>query len=128
MQDGTRCVCQHPHAFHCDGPAGQHLGGCPVAECDCEAFIEDVFTGIQPRETARATTGVTDQDAWEQAVRSETARANHGDGDAWERAVTCTGTSQSSHKQSQSRRSPNRDQAVLDAVRELGGDPNDPSA
>ena len=46
MQDGTRFVCQHPHAFHCDGPAGKHLGGCPLAECDCEAFIEDIFAGI----------------------------------------------------------------------------------
>jgi hypothetical protein len=126
MQEGTRCVCQHPQAFHCDGRAGEHHGECPVAECDCEAFVEDIFAGIPPSVKPGATSEGTDQDAWERAVLSETARANHDDKNAWDRTVT--GTPNPSHKQSPSDWSAKRDPAVLGALRALSGDPKDLSA
>jgi hypothetical protein len=117
--EGRICLCEHPQAFHWDNDKGDCLGRCGVAGCDCAAYDENVFAGIEPRHKKQS--APDDDDALARAMRAEEQRASSDEGD-WKWAVRAT---EKPRKERQRRRPPKRDRATLDALRALGGDPED---
>lgn len=117
--EGRVCLCEHPQAFHWKNPQGECLGNCGVLDCGCNAYDENVFAAIELRHKKQ--TAPTDEDALARAMRAEELSAPSGEGD-WDWAVRAT---EKPRKKRQRRLSPRRDRATLDALRALGGDPED---
>lgn len=114
------CLCGHVQGFHWDDGVGK----CVDAECSCEAFDEDVLAAAQlaagqlPGGTAER--DGTGDDALARAMRADEQR-EVSDGDAWDRAL------HSDRPRPIGRPAPSTSQnpAALDALRELGGSPED---
>ena len=119
------CRCSHAQGFHWDTDEGKNVGKCVDADCPCEAFDEDVLYHARLR--AELAAGVNakrddagDDDALARAMRTEEQREVSAE-EAWDRALHAdrpwpTGKPPPSTKQNP---------AVLDALRELGGSPED---
>jgi hypothetical protein len=117
--EGRVCLCEHPQAFHWDNDQGDCLGNCGVADCDCAAYDENVFAGIKPHPNKQS--APDDGDTLARAMRAEEQRASSDERD-WEWAVRAA---EKPRKQRQRRLPPKRDRTTLDALRALGGDPED---
>jgi hypothetical protein len=119
------CLCSHAQGFHWDTDEGKNVGKCVDANCPCEAFDEDILYHARLRaELAAGTRSKRNEangdDPLARAMRVEDDREVSAD-EAWDRALHAdrprpTGTP---------RPSTIRDPAVLVALHELGGDPND---
>lgn len=118
------CLCTHALGFHWNTDEGANVGKCVDADCPCEAFEEDVL--FHARLRAELATGSTakrdeaDDDALARAMRAEDQREVTDD-ETWDRALHAdrprpTGTPRPTTKQNS---------GVLDALRELGGSPDD---
>ena len=64
------------------------------------------------------------EDAWEQAVLAETARANRDHEHVWERVIMRAETKRPTGNHAQARPSHEHNQDMRDATRALGGDPD----
>lgn len=113
--------------FHWNTDEGENTGECADAECPCEAFDEDTFAaaqlaaGVLPTTTAKAAERDDgDDDALMRAMRDEQQREVSAE-EAWERAVQA----KRPNPIGKPRRETMDDPAALDALRELGGDPDD---
>jgi hypothetical protein len=120
------CLCSHAQGFHWDTDEGKNVGKCADADCPCEAFDEDVLYHARLRAelaaggTAKRDDAGDDDDALAGAMRAEDQREVTDD-EAWDWALHAdrprpTGTPRPSAKQNP---------AVLDALREIGGHPDD---
>jgi hypothetical protein len=112
------CLCTHVQGFHWDDGVGR----CGDADCACTAFDEDPFGSVLPPAKAGTPPGHDEggEDALARAMRAEGQR-EVSDDEAWDRALYAdrprpTGRPRPSTKQ---------DPAVLDALRALGGNPED---
>jgi hypothetical protein len=121
------CVCGHPQGFHWPDDEGECAGKCGDADCDCTAFDEDVFAaaqlaaGVLPATTAAtASRNEAGDDALARAMRAEEQRRVDDD-EVWHRAVHA--------KRPNPIGKPRRDTldnpVAMDALRELGGSPED---
>jgi hypothetical protein len=120
--EGRLCLCEHPQAFHWKNDQGECLGNCGVADCDCAAYDENVFAGIKPRHKKQS--APDDEDALARAMRAEELGAPSDEVD-WEWALRAAEKPRPISGQTRRRLSPRRDRAVFDALRALGGDPED---
>jgi hypothetical protein len=116
--EGRVCLCEHPQAFHWDNDQGDCVGHCGVADCDCNAYDENVFAGIEPRHKKQS--APADDDILARAMRAEEQRAS-SDEVNWDWALRAAEKPRPTTK----RLSARRDRATLDALRALGGDPED---
>ncbi|MEO3757310.1 hypothetical protein ABGB19_03335 [Mycobacterium sp. B14F4] len=121
------CRCGHVQGFHWSTDDGENLGKCADAECPCEAFDEDTFTaaqlaaGVLPTTTAAAAEQDDGKDdALRRAMRAEEQREVSAE-EAWDRAMH-TDRPRTTGKP---RRSTLDDPAAMDALRQLGGSPDD---
>lgn len=120
------CVCGHVQGFHWDTDEGRHLGKCVDAECPCEEFDEDTFAaaqlaaGVLPTTTAAPVEDDDGDDALRRAMRAEEQREVSAE-EAWDRALYAERPRPTGARP----RSAKPDPAMLDALRELNGDPED---
>lgn len=121
------CHCGHPQGFHRDTGDGKNIGRCEPADCNCTAFEENVLAGAQLGVGVLPTTGgaagrkeAADNDALTRAMRAEEQRDVSAD-EVWDWALHAD----RSRPNGKPRRSTKPDEAVLDALRALGGNPED---
>jgi hypothetical protein len=119
------CMCGHAQGFHWNTDVGENLGKCVDADCPCEAFDEDVL--YHARLNARLARGrnvehddTSDDDALSRAMRADEDREVDAE-EAWDRALHADRPRPTGKPRPSTLDSP----AALDALRELGGDPND---
>jgi hypothetical protein len=113
--EGRRCLCGHSPAFHWDHGQGR----CVDADCGCDAYDENVSAGIDTRDKKQR--AADDEDGLARAMR-QTQSADIA-GQSWEQAVLDAKNPRRIRKRHS--QSPKTDQDVLDALRALGGDPDD---
>lgn len=122
------CVCGHPQGFHRDTDEGKHTGRCEPADCSCAAFDEDVFAAAQIEAGVLPTTAdaaAHDDSGGEvplaRAMRAEEDRREVSAEEAWDRALHV----KRPNPIGKPRPDTLRDPAAMDALRELGGSPED---
>jgi hypothetical protein len=115
------CQCTHVQGFHWDAGVGR----CGVADCACTAFDEDVFAKVQPPAAQIPATGGAghDADGEDALARAMRAEMQHEvtDDETWERALHADRPRPTDKPRPSTKQNP----AVLDALRELGGSPED---
>lgn len=122
------CTCGHVQGFHWNTDDGENLGKCADAECLCEAFDEDTFAaaqlaaGVLPTATSAAAAEQDDgeDDALRRAMCGEEQREVSAE-EAWDRVVHADRP----RPTGKPRRSTLDDPAAMDALRQLGGSPDD---
>jgi hypothetical protein len=122
--EGRYCLCGHSPAFHWNYHLGQDyrlLGRCGDASCGCEAYDENVFAGLETRDKKRRQRAEDDEDGLARAARQTESAASEAE--SWEQAVTAADKPRRMRKRR--RQSAEKDPAVLDALRALGGEPED---
>lgn len=121
------CVCGHPQGFHRDTDEGENTGKCEPADCDCTAFDEDLFAaaqiaaGVLPTTTTDATEpDHGEDDPLTRAMRDQEQREVSAE-EAWNWAV------QADRPRPTGKPRPGTldDPAAIDALRQLGGSPDD---
>ncbi|MCA2245875.1 MULTISPECIES: hypothetical protein [Mycobacterium] len=120
------CLCGHPQGFHWADDSGENVGECAPADCACKGFDEDVFA--EARRRAELATGIgadtRDEagvdDALARAMRAEEQRQVSAE-ELWGRVLHAD----RSRPTSKPRPSTLQNPAALDALRELGGSPED---
>jgi hypothetical protein len=119
------CLCGHPQGFHWANDDGENVGECAPADCACKAFDEDVLAEARLRAELAAGGAAKRDDAGDDDALARAMRAEEQhevtDDEAWDRALHAdrprpTGKPRPSTKQNPT---------VLDALRELGGSPED---
>lgn len=122
------CLCGHVQGFHWANDNGENVGKCADAECGCTAFDEDLLAagqlaaGVLPT-TTRPTAEQDDDggdDALARAMRAEQER-RIDDGEVWDRVLHADRP----RPNGKPRRTTKQDPVMLDALRELGGAPDD---
>ncbi|MGE2725166.1 hypothetical protein [Mycolicibacterium pulveris] len=123
------CVCGHVQGFHWDTDDGKHTGKCVDAECPCEAFDEDTFAaaqlaaGVLPTVAAEQDEAA-DDDALARAMREHEQREVRADqtwDDTWDHAVHA----KRPNPIGKPRRETLDDPDAMEALRQLGGSPDD---
>ena len=121
------CTCSHVQGFHWNTDDGENLGNCADAECPCEAFDEDTFAAAQLAAGVLPTTAAAaveqddgEDDALRRAMRAEEQRKVSAD-EAWDRALHADRP----RPTGKPRRSMLDDPEAVDALRQLGGNPED---
>jgi len=118
------CLCGHPQGFHWANEDGESVGECAPSDCACEAFDEDVLAEARRcAELARGGTARSDEaddDALARAMRAEEGREVSAE-EAWDRVLHA----RRPNRAGKARTDVLRDPAAMDALRELGGSPED---
>lgn len=119
------CLCGHPQGFHWADDSGENVGECAPSDCACMEFDEDVLAEARTRaELATGSAAERDEadpdDALARAMRAEEQREVSYE-EAWDRALHADRPRPTGRP----RRSTLQSQAALDALRELGGTPED---
>jgi hypothetical protein len=119
------CLCTHVQGFHWNTDDGKNLGKCADADCPCEAFDEDVLYHARLRAELAAGTNARrdaagDDDALGRAMRAQEEREVSAE-ETWDHALHA--------KRPNPIGKPPPDMlhnsAAMDALRELGGSPED---
>jgi hypothetical protein len=119
------CLCGHPQGFHWANEDGECVGECVPADCACIAFDEDVLAGARLR-AGLAWGGeanrdeASDDDALARGMRAEEQRDVSAE-ETWDRALHAGRPRPSGKPRPSTLQNP----AALDALRELGGSPED---
>ena len=119
------CLCGHPQGFHWANNDGENIGECAPADCSCKAFDEDVLAEARLRaELAKGGTAkrneAGDDDALARAMRAEEDCAVSAE-EAWDRALHA----KRPNPAGKPRTDMLHNSAAMDALRELGGHPDD---
>lgn len=119
------CLCGHPQGFHWADDSGENVGECAPADCACKAFDEDVLA--EARLHAELATGGAAKpdeagadDALARAMRAKEQREISAE-EAWDRALHADRLRPTGEPRPSTLQNP----AALDALRELGGSPED---
>jgi len=119
------CLCGHPQGFHWANDDGENVGECAPADCACKAFDEDVLAEARLR--AKLATGGTAKrneagydDALARAMRAQEDREVSAE-EAWDRALHAKRPNPTGKPRTDMLHNP----AAMDALRELGGSPED---
>jgi hypothetical protein len=121
--EGRFCVCGHSPAFHWNYQPGREdsLGRCADADCGCKAYDENVFAGMEARDTRQKQRAEDDKDGLARAVRQ--AENAPSDAESWEQAVA--DAEKPTRVGKRRGQPPKHDPGMLDALRALGGNPED---
>lgn len=120
------CGCGHVQGFHYDTDDGKSLGKCVDADCPCTEFDEDIFlaaqleAGLLPTTTVAAEKDSAEDDPLVRAMQAEEQREVDAE-EAWDWAVYADRPRPTGAPRPSTRRDP----AALDALRDLGGNPED---
>jgi hypothetical protein len=119
MSAKQMCLCTHVQGFHWDDGVGR----CGVADCECTAFDEDVVASLLPPAAGGVAAGhnAGGEDALARAMRAEMQR-EVSDDEAWDNALHADRRCPTGKT---GRRSAKQDPAMLDALRAVGGNPED---
>lgn len=119
------CLCGHPQGFHWADDSGENVGECAPADCACKAFDEDVLVEARLR-AELATSGAAKRD--EADADDALARAMHAEEqreisaeEAWDRALHADRPRPTGKPRPSTLQNP----AAMNALRELGGSPED---
>jgi len=118
------CLCDHPQGFHWDTGDGENVGNCVDADCPCEAFEEDVLYEARRRAELTQSRSAKPDDAGDDALarvmRAEEERDVDAD-EVWDRALHAKRPNPIGRPRPDTRHNP----AAMDALRQLGGSPED---
>jgi hypothetical protein len=122
------CLCGHPSGFHWANEDGKPVGECAPADCDCKAFDEDVLAEARRQAEMRMPAAAVrveadedeEDDALLRAMRTHENREVSSD-EAWDRALHA----KRPNPIGKPRPDVLRDPAAMEALRELGGSPED---
>ncbi|MDP7735131.1 hypothetical protein [Mycobacterium paragordonae] len=118
------CLCDHPQGFHWTTDDGENVGKCVDADCPCEAFDEDVlYEARLHAELAQGRSAKPDNagdDAVARAMRAEEERDVDAD-EVWDWALHAKRPNPIGRPRPDTLRDP----AAIDALRQLGGSPED---
>jgi|SRR5947209_19781249 hypothetical protein len=128
--EGRICLCSHLESFHHDYTRNSE---CAVDGCDCAEYRPDHYAGMRMRlrkHEEDTLKGVQDALTW---AALTTNKRLGGSETTWDEAVTHWEEEAAKAEgplpfPDQPRVSRKRDGAVLDALQQLGGNPNDLSA
>lgn len=123
------CLCEHPQGFHHNTDDGANLGKCVDADCPCEAFDEDVLYEARLRaELAQGTSAkrdeAADDDALARAMREHERREIAADR-TWEQSWDHALEARRPNHTGKPRRETLDDPAAMEALRQIGGNPED---
>lgn len=118
------CLCGHAQGFHWDTDDGDNVGRCVDADCLCGTFDEDVLFHARLRaELSQGGTAKRSEpgdDALARAMRDEEGR-DVSDDETWDRVLHADRSRPTGKPRSSALQSP----AILRALREIGGSPDD---
>ncbi|PJE01900.1 hypothetical protein [Mycobacterium sp.] len=124
LSNKRMCLCDHPQGLHWDTDDGENVGKCVDADCECEAFDEDVlYEALLRAELTQGRSAKPDDagdDALARVMRAEEERDVDAD-EVWDRALHAKRPNPIGRPRPDTRYDP----AAMDALRQLGGSPED---